>query len=117
MATVGLLFVITSVSVSVIHEQPNVHHDWANAGGIPIAFSTFSFSYCGNVIYPHLESSMAEPSNWPKVLLVATFAVTIMYLTVGFLAYLAYGSTVLNPVYDSLPQGTVLNYYRECNKC
>ncbi|KAI7883697.1 hypothetical protein K492DRAFT_126007, partial [Lichtheimia hyalospora FSU 10163] len=109
MATVGLLFVITSVSVSVIHEQPNVHHDWANAGGIPIAFSTFSFSYCGNVIYPHLESSMAEPSDWPKVLLVATFAVTIMYLTVGFLAYLAYGSTVLNPVYDSLPQGSAQN--------
>lgn len=110
MATVGLLFVITSASVSVIHEQPNVHHDWANPGGIPIAFSTFSFSYCGNVIYPHLESSMAAPSDWPKVLLVATFAVTIMYMTVGFLAYLAYGSTVHNPVYDSLPQGIVLRY-------
>lgn len=105
MATVGLLFVITSASVSTIHEQPNVHHDWANPGGIPIAFSTFSFSYCGNVIYPHLESSMAAPSDWPKVLLVATFAVTIMYMTVGFLAYLAYGADVHNPVYDSLPQG------------
>ncbi|KAI8139401.1 transmembrane amino acid transporter protein-domain-containing protein [Fennellomyces sp. T-0311] len=107
MATVCLVLVMTIVAVSDFHDSAaRVHHDWAIAENIPIAFSTFSFSYCGNVIFPHLEASMADPSSWPKVLLVATFSVTIIYLLMGSLCYLSYGSQVQNPVYNSIPQGS-----------
>ncbi|KAI9310872.1 transmembrane amino acid transporter protein-domain-containing protein, partial [Dichotomocladium elegans] len=111
MATVCLLLVVMTVSVSSYsdHAANFVRHDLAIPENIPIAFSTFSFSYCGNVIFPHLESSMAEPESWPKVLLVSTFAVTIMYLLMGFLGYLVYGSKVENPVYNSLPAGSAQN--------
>ncbi|KAI9273112.1 transmembrane amino acid transporter protein-domain-containing protein [Phascolomyces articulosus] len=108
MATVCLVLVMTIVAVSDFQENmiQETHHDWAIAENIPIAFSTFSFSYCGNVIFPHLEASMAEPSSWPKVLLVATFSVTMIYVLMGTLCYLSYGNQVQTPVYNSIPEGS-----------
>lgn len=106
MATVCLLLVITVVAASSHPAQ--AHHDWAIPTNIPIAFSTISFSYCGNVIFPHLEASMADPASWPKVLLVANFSVTVMYIIMGFMCYLVYGIDVQNPVYNSIAPGMYL---------
>lgn len=86
-----------------------VHHDIAIPKNIPIAFSTFSFSYCGHVIYPHLEASMITPKRWSKVLLVSTCAISIMYFTMGLVCYLAFGDHVQSPVYKSLPVGSSQN--------
>ena len=66
---------------------------------------TFSFSYCGHVFYPHLEVSMKTPSRWPKVLLVSTCVIGLMYLVMGFTCYLVYGQAVVSPIYRSLPRG------------
>ncbi|KAI9496115.1 transmembrane amino acid transporter protein-domain-containing protein [Zychaea mexicana] len=107
MATVCLVLVMTIVAVSDFQEnEANTHHDWAIAENIPIAFSTFSFSYCGNVIFPHLEASMIDRTSWPKVLLVATFSVTVIYVLMGSLCYLSYGNQVKTPVYNTLPEGS-----------
>ncbi|KAI7897134.1 transmembrane amino acid transporter protein-domain-containing protein [Mucor mucedo] len=110
MATVCLLLVVCVVSMSDFSEKTHaVHHDVAITRNIPIAFSTFSFSYCGHVIYPHLEASMKTPQRWSKVLLVATCVISIMYFTMGLVCYLVFGSHVESPIYKSLPIGSSQN--------
>lgn len=111
MATVCLLLVVCVASMSDFEEQTTLaHHDFAIARNIPIAFSTFSFSYCGHVIYPHLEASMVTPKRWSKVLLVATCVISIMYLTMGTVCYYVFGSTAQSPIYKSLSIGKVIYY-------
>ncbi|CEP07987.1 hypothetical protein [Parasitella parasitica] len=109
LCTACLLLVVCVVAMSssdytaAVH---SVHHDIAIPKNIPIAFSTFSFSYCGHVIYPHLEASMITPKRWSKVLLVSTCVVSIMYFTMGLVCYLVFGNSVQSPVYKSLPAGS-----------
>ncbi|CAG8587064.1 5434_t:CDS:2 [Diversispora eburnea] len=64
-----------------------------------------SFSYGGNVVYPHVEASMKNPQAWPKVISLATFTVTIMYFLIGIPSYLTYGQNSLSPIYFNLPIG------------
>jgi hypothetical protein len=107
-ATACLLAIVCVVSISMTDSEKNIHtvrHDLAIAQNIPIAFSTFSFSYCGHVIYPHLEASMMTPKRWSKVLLVSTCVISIMYFTMCFVCYLEFGDQVQSPVYKSLPIG------------
>ncbi|KAI8067442.1 transmembrane amino acid transporter protein-domain-containing protein [Thamnidium elegans] len=106
MATVCLLLAVCVASMANFNEQTElVHHDFAIPRKIPIAFSTFSFSYCGHVIYPHLEASMITPKRWSKVLLVATCVISIMYLTMGAVCYFVFGDTAQSPIYKSLSTG------------
>lgn len=106
MATVCLLLVVCVASMANFGDQTElVHHDFAIPRKIPIAFSTFSFSYCGHVIYPHLEASMVTPKRWSKVLLVATCVISIMYLTMGAVCYFVFGDTAQSPIYKSLSTG------------
>lgn len=111
LCTVCLLLVVCVVSMSSDYTEKihAVHHDIAIPKNIPIAFSTFSFSYCGHVIYPHLEASMITPKRWSKVLLVSTCVISIMYFTMGLVCYLVFGDHVQSPVYKSLPVGSSQN--------
>ncbi|GAA5803189.1 hypothetical protein HPULCUR_008665 [Helicostylum pulchrum] len=109
MATVCLLLMVCVASMANFSEQTElVHHDFAIPRKIPIAFSTFSFSYCGHVIYPHLEASMVTPKRWSKVLLVATCVISIMYLTMGVVCYFVFGDTAQSPIYKSLSTDTMV---------
>ncbi|CAO3600481.1 unnamed protein product [Absidia cylindrospora] len=114
MASICLLLVISVVSTSDYHinqddERHKIHHDIAIPRQFPMAFSTFSFSYCGNVIYPQLEGCMSQPQHWSKVMLVATTVITLMYVIIGFVCYLVYGNQVLNPVFLNIPHGYARN--------
>ncbi|KAI8373726.1 transmembrane amino acid transporter protein-domain-containing protein [Blakeslea trispora] len=105
MATFCLLLIVCVVSLSTAKDTTDVHHEMAIAKNIPLAFSTFSFSYCGHVFYPHLEASMMTPYRWSKVLLVSTSVIGLMYFAMGFTCYLVYGQDVVSPIYKSLPTG------------
>ncbi|ORZ15812.1 transmembrane amino acid transporter protein-domain-containing protein, partial [Absidia repens] len=114
MASICLLLVISVVSTSDYRidqddERQKIHHDIAIPRQFPMAFSTFSFSYCGNVIYPQLEGCMSHPQHWSKVMLVATTVITLMYVIIGFVCYLVYGNQVLNPVFLNIPPGYARN--------
>ncbi|RHZ45627.1 hypothetical protein Glove_668g19 [Diversispora epigaea] len=104
--TTALVVVVVSVT-SVIEYPNNSHnsHDFINIRNIPIALATFSFSYGGNVVYPHVEASMKNPQAWPKVISFATFTVTLMYFIIGIPSYLTYGQNSLSPIYFNLPVG------------
>ncbi|SAL95692.1 hypothetical protein [Absidia glauca] len=111
LASICLILVISVVSTSDfrIDQENPVHHDIAIPRQFPIAFSTFSFSYCGNVIFPQLEGCMSQPRHWSKVMLVATIIITLMYVVLGFVCYLVYGNNVLNPVFLNIPNGYARN--------
>ncbi|KAI8335707.1 transmembrane amino acid transporter protein-domain-containing protein [Chlamydoabsidia padenii] len=110
LASICLILIISVVSTSDYDDvNRHVHHDIAIPRQFPMAFSTFSFSYCGNVIFPQLEGCMRQPRHWSKVMLVATIVITLMYVIIGFVCYMVYGNTVLNPVFLSIPHGYARN--------
>ncbi|KAI8096762.1 transmembrane amino acid transporter protein-domain-containing protein, partial [Halteromyces radiatus] len=114
LASVSLVLIISVASTADYRIENDTdiqqnHHHIAIPRQFPMAFSTFSFSYCGNVIYPHLEGCMNHPRHWSKVLMVATIIVTVMYVIIGFVCYLVYGNQVLNPVFLNLPYGSSRN--------
>jgi amino acid permease len=105
----GLFAIIVTVLVVLIMSaidkpnQVNVEHDVVIWDMFPIALSTIAFSFGGNVVYPHIESSMKKPQDWTKVAAGGLSTCAILYMIVAVCGYFVYGSTVANPVYNSLP--------------
>ncbi|KAJ9077954.1 hypothetical protein DSO57_1011694 [Entomophthora muscae] len=73
--------------------------------GLPIALATVSFSYGGNVVYPHVEATMRNPRDWNRAMFFAVLTITTMYIVVGIPGYLYYGEKAQSPILDSLPAG------------
>ncbi|KAI7898673.1 transmembrane amino acid transporter protein-domain-containing protein [Cokeromyces recurvatus] len=104
---VAIFIVIIVVLVMSIIDKPNhvnVQHDVVVWDMFPIALSTISFSFGGNVVYPHVEASMKKPQDWPKVAAAGLGTCAVMYFIVAISGYLVYGREVLSPVYNSLPE-------------
>ncbi|ORE04915.1 hypothetical protein BCV72DRAFT_306887 [Rhizopus microsporus var. microsporus] len=101
MATV--CFILIVCIISDMKKAPGTNHAVVVPQNLPMTFSTFSFSYCGHVIYPHLEQSMRMPKRWPQVLLVSTCTISLFYFTIGCIGYWVYGDQVESPIYASLP--------------
>ncbi|KAI0226241.1 hypothetical protein L0F63_003955, partial [Massospora cicadina] len=76
--------------------------NWAD---FPSSLATISFSFGGNVIYPHVESSMRQPKQWTRVLAAAMATIASMYGLIGVVGYYVYGDTVKSPIMESLPAG------------
>ncbi|RIB24702.1 transmembrane amino acid transporter protein [Gigaspora rosea] len=106
------LFVVLIVFIISIIEYPNNsknHHDFISFRNLPIALSTFFFSFGGNVVYPHIQASMKNKKAWPKVITLAKLTITFMYLLIGIPAYLTYGRNTQSPIYLSLPPGLIVD--------
>ncbi|KAF9578529.1 hypothetical protein BGW38_005620, partial [Lunasporangiospora selenospora] len=107
-ATLGVVLITVGVSIHEItahvSQTPIVHKfvDWSR---LPIAFATMSFAYGGNVVYPHVEQSMAHPRQWNRVVWTALSFCFVMYLAIGISGYLAFGTETVNPILENLPQG------------
>ncbi|KAI8070361.1 transmembrane amino acid transporter protein-domain-containing protein, partial [Gongronella butleri] len=102
-ATIASVLLLLIVTVAAADDYTGTAvHDVAIPRQLPLAMSTFSFSFCGNVIYPHLEGAMQQPEHWAKVMSVANITVAIMYTTIGFAGYFVYGTQVQNPIFLNL---------------
>ncbi|KAI9495370.1 transmembrane amino acid transporter protein-domain-containing protein [Zychaea mexicana] len=84
---------------------PDIHHDSVIWDKFPIALSTISFSFGGNAVYPHVEASMKKPKQWPWVAIAGLGTCAGMYFMTAVPGYYVYGNTVINPVYNSIPEG------------
>lgn len=105
LATVVVIIVVVIMAGIDRPNQVNINHEPVIWNMFPIALSTISFSFGGNIIYSHVEASMKQPKDWPKVLAAGLSTCAAMYLVVAVAGYLVYGDTVLNPIYDSIPEG------------
>ncbi|KAI9476425.1 MAG: transmembrane amino acid transporter protein-domain-containing protein [Benjaminiella poitrasii] len=104
-ATLVVVFICLVMSAIDKPHQIDVHHDAVIWNMFPIALSTISFSFGGNVVYPHVEASMKKPSDWPKVVAGGLSTCAVMYFVTAVSGYLIYGNNVVSPIYNSIPEG------------
>ncbi|KAI7868933.1 transmembrane amino acid transporter protein-domain-containing protein [Spinellus fusiger] len=104
-ATTVVVIIVLVVSCIDQKNLVNIHHDPVIWEQFPIALSTISFSFGGNVVYPHVEKSMKKPQDWSKVLVAGLTTCAILYLITAVPGYAIYGTTVLSPIYNSIPEG------------
>ncbi|KAI8991521.1 transmembrane amino acid transporter protein-domain-containing protein [Mycotypha africana] len=105
LATVVVVLICLVMSAIDKPNQVNIQHNAVIWNMFPIALSTISFSFGGNVVYPHVEASMKNPRDWPKVVAGGLSTCAAMYLVTAISGYLIYGTTVKSPIYDSIPAG------------
>ncbi|KAL9558557.1 hypothetical protein MBANPS3_000847 [Mucor bainieri] len=104
--TIVLVVLIVLVMCAIDKpNQVNVHHDAVIWDMFPIALSTISFSFGGNVIYPHVEASMKKPKDWNKVAAAGLGTCAAMYYIMAVAGYLVYGDRAESPIYNSIPDG------------
>jgi amino acid permease len=104
-AVATLVVVFICVIGAATDTQTNVYHDAVIWDMFPIALSTISFSFGGNVIYPHVEASMKKPHDWTKVLAGGLSTCAVLYLMTAVSGYYVYGNQVMSPIYNSIPAG------------
>ncbi|KAJ9069358.1 hypothetical protein DSO57_1019357 [Entomophthora muscae] len=97
--------VVIACVLGLIHlpELTSIQHEPVNWTLMPVALSTIGFSFGGSVIYPHVESGMRDPKQWPRVLFLALLTVSGLYLLMGSVGYYVYGKGVRSPIMESLP--------------
>ncbi|KAG2188699.1 hypothetical protein INT44_003838 [Umbelopsis vinacea] len=105
LATVICVFIVMIVSLEDKPNYPNVEHDVVIWNQFPIALSTISFSFGGNVVYPHVEASMAKPRQWKWVVTAGLSTCAALYFMTAVPGYYVYGVETLSPIYENLPEG------------
>ncbi|CAO3617661.1 unnamed protein product [Mucor hiemalis] len=105
---VAIFIVVFVVMIQSAVDRPNhlnSTHDAVIWEMFPVALATISFSFGGNVVYPHVEAAMKKPQDWPKVAAGGLSTCAAMYIIVAVCGYLVYGTDVASPVYNSIPEG------------
>ncbi|KAI7890189.1 transmembrane amino acid transporter protein-domain-containing protein [Mucor mucedo] len=105
LATIVVILIVLIMAAIDRPNQINIHHDPVIWPMFPIALSTISFSFGGNIIYSHVEASMKNPRDWTKVVTAGLSTCAAMYLIVAVAGYLVYGDKVENPIYNTIPKG------------
>ncbi|KAI7892474.1 transmembrane amino acid transporter protein-domain-containing protein [Mucor mucedo] len=103
LATVVVVLIVLVMAAIDKPNQIDVQHNSVVWDMFPIALSTISFSFGGNVVYPHVEASMKNPRDWPKAVGAGLSTCAAMYFVTAISGYLVYGQRVLSPIYDSIP--------------
>ncbi|KAI8388639.1 transmembrane amino acid transporter protein-domain-containing protein [Radiomyces spectabilis] len=105
LATLVVVLIVLVVACIDEKNQVDVTHYPVIWDQFPVALSTISFSFGGNVVYPHVEASMKKPKQWPKVVAAGLSVCALMYFLSAVPGYYIYGTDVKSPVYNSIPDG------------
>lgn len=105
LATVVVVFICLVMAALDANHPRVVHHDSVVWDMFPIALSTISYSFGGNVIYPHVEASMKTPRHWNRVVAGGLSVCAALYFIMAISGYLIYGDQVVSPIYNSIPAG------------
>ncbi|KAG0739812.1 hypothetical protein G6F57_000744 [Rhizopus arrhizus] len=105
MATVIVVFIVLVVSCIDLQHMAPAHHDPVIWNKFPIALSTISFSFGGNVVYSHVEASMKKPSQWPKAVAGGLSTCAVLYFLSAVPGYYIYGDQAQSPIYSSISDG------------
>jgi amino acid permease len=105
LATLVVVIIVLVMSIVDKPNQTDIKHDAVVWEMFPIALSTISFSFGGNVVYPHVEASMKNPRDWPKAVGFGLSTCAAMYFITAISGYLIYGTKVASPIYNSIPAG------------
>ncbi|KAI9487222.1 MAG: transmembrane amino acid transporter protein-domain-containing protein [Benjaminiella poitrasii] len=84
--------------------------EWViNYKSFPMFIGTAVFTYEGVGLVIPITESMAEPEKFPKVLSGTMVFITGVFLSVGFISYLAFGSQVQTVILLNMPGTAVVN--------
>lgn len=84
--------------------------EWViNSKSFPMFIGTAVFTYEGVGLVIPITESMAEPEKFPKVLSGTMIFITSIFLSVGFISYLAFGSEVQTVILLNMPGTAVVN--------
>ncbi|GAN10434.1 vacuolar amino acid transporter 3 [Mucor ambiguus] len=84
--------------------------EWViNYKSFPMFIGTAVFTYEGVGLVIPITESMAEPEKFPKVLSGTMVFITGIFLSVGFVSYLAFGSEVQTVILLNMPGTAVVN--------
>ncbi|KAI8334976.1 transmembrane amino acid transporter protein-domain-containing protein [Chlamydoabsidia padenii] len=84
--------------------------EWViNAKSFPMFIGTAVFTYEGVGLVIPITESMKEPEKFPKVLSYTMLGITVIFLSVGFISYLAFGDQVQTVILLNLPNTAAVN--------
>ncbi|KAI8377404.1 transmembrane amino acid transporter protein-domain-containing protein [Radiomyces spectabilis] len=84
--------------------------EWViNSKSFPMFIGTAVFTYEGVGLVIPITESMAEPKKFPKVLSGTMVFITVIFLSVGFVSYLAFGSKVQTVILLNMPDTPMVN--------
>jgi proton-coupled amino acid transporter len=100
----GLVYVyFTDVKVIVEnHGIADIHH--FNPTSWPLLIGTAIFTFEGVGLIIPIQSGMAEPGKFPRVLATVMAIVTVVFVSAGALSYAAYGSATKTVILSNMPQ-------------
>ncbi|KAI9018596.1 transmembrane amino acid transporter protein-domain-containing protein [Phycomyces nitens] len=80
-----------------------------NTTSFPLFIGTAVFTYEGVGLVIPITESMKDPSKFPKVLAGTMVFITALFLSVGFISYLAFGSNVQTVILLNMPGTPTVN--------
>ncbi|XP_042510702.1 amino acid transporter AVT1C-like isoform X2 [Macadamia integrifolia] len=78
-----------------------------NISTFPVAIGLYGYCYSGHAVFPNIYTSMAKPSQFPSVLLVAFGLCTLMYGGVAFMGYTMFGESTASQFTLNMPHDLV----------
>ncbi|KAL6497707.1 Amino acid transporter avt1c [Orobanche hederae] len=82
-----------------------------NLSSLPVALGLYGYCYSGHAVFPNIYTSMANPRQYPSVLLARSIKIfgicTLLYAAVAVLGYMMYGESIQSQFTLNMPQELV----------
>ncbi|KAF7820158.1 amino acid transporter AVT1C isoform X1 [Senna tora] len=78
-----------------------------NLATLPVALGVYGYCYSGHAVFPNIYTSMANPNQFPAVLLACFGICTVLYAGVAVMGYTMFGDATLSQFTLNLPQNLV----------
>ncbi|KAI4351455.1 hypothetical protein L6164_005824 [Bauhinia variegata] len=78
-----------------------------NLATLPVALGLYGYCYSGHAVFPNIYTSMANPNQFPAVLLACFGICTILYAGVAVMGYTMFGESTLSQFTLNMPKDLV----------
>ncbi|TKY51619.1 Vacuolar amino acid transporter 1 [Spatholobus suberectus] len=78
-----------------------------NLATLPVAVGLYGYCYSGHAVFPNIYISMANPNQFPGVLLACFGVCTVLYAGAAVIGYTMFGEAILSQFTLNMPQELV----------